>query len=114
MNPEPAFHSNVCEEIIACKISYISLFKYLPPLLLATGISKVLCLSQLDLNSSILMIVVLKKVHSIVNCCHLQLDVNQFVRDLPCGRNRRLDIEGKARINRDRRRNNLKSGSRGA
>ena len=65
MNPEPAFHSNVCEEIIACKISYISLFKYLPPLLLATGISKVLCLSQLDLNSSILMIVVkLKKIIS--------------------------------------------------
>lgn len=76
MNPEPAFHSNVYEEIIACKNFFISVFKYHPSLLLATEISKVLCLSQLDLNSPILMIVVLKMVHSIVNCCHLQLDVN--------------------------------------
>lgn len=74
MNPEPAFHSNVCEEIIACKNFFISVFKYHPSLFLTTGISKVLC--QLDLNSPILMIVVLKMVHSIVNSCHLQLDVN--------------------------------------
>lgn len=49
MNPEPAFHSNVYEEIIDYKKLFISVFKYLPPLPLATGINKLLYLSWLDL-----------------------------------------------------------------
>lgn len=60
MNPEPAFHSIVCEEIIDYKKHSMSLLKYCSPFPLATGIKR-LCLSPLDLNFLMLMIIVVKK-----------------------------------------------------
>ena len=47
MNPEPAFHSTVCEEIPDFKKLSRSLFKYhCPPLTLATEVNKLPCLLQ--------------------------------------------------------------------
>ena len=104
MISEPAFHSNVSKEIIDYKKFSISLFKHLSPLPLAIGVNKLLSLSQLDLNSLVLSIVILKKVPSNDNCCHLQLYVNIFFREFLSDRNSRLDT---GKESQNRKRNNL-------